>query len=231
VINFSIVIPIYNESKNIKNLIIEIYKSLSEYKNFELIIVNDGSTDDTNEVLKKIQNIYPIKIQNNNLNKGQSFSIWSGIKNSKYNIIVTLDGDGQNNPRDITKLLNIYIGRKKFSLVGGIRTKRKDNIIKIFSSKIANLIRSKVLKDGCIDTGCSLKVFDKDIFLTFPFFDGIHRFLPALYRGYGKNTYFIDVDHRFRISGVSKYGTMDRLFRGIRDLIIVLIILKKYKKR
>ena len=115
-------------------------------------------------------------------------------------------------------------------MVGGIRFRRKDNLIKIFSSKVANSIRSKILKDNCPDTGCSLKVFDKHVFMQFPFFNGIHRFLPALFKGFGKQTYFINVDHRFRIHGHSKYGTFLRLFRGIKDLIRVAIILKKFKR-
>ena len=103
-------------------------------------------------------------------------------------------------------------------------------LIKILSSKIANKIRSYILNDDCVDTGCSLKVFDRNIFLSFPFFDGIHRFLPALFKGYNKNTFFINVDHRPRIHGNSKYGTFGRLVRGIRDLITVAKIIKKFRR-
>ena len=111
-------------------------------------------------------------------------------------------------------------------LIGGIRRNRKDNFTKIISSKIANSIRSRILNDECIDTGCALKIFDKKIFLSFPFFDGVHRFLPALFKGYGYETLFIDVNHRKRNHGISKYGTMNRLFAGIRDIIKVKKILK-----
>ena len=148
-------------------------------------------------------------------------NIWTGIKNSNHKTVVTLDGDGQNNPKDIPKLLEIYFSKKNFSLIGGIRKKRKDNFLKVASSKIANKIRSFILDDDCVDTGCSLKVFDRDIFLSFPFFNGLHRFLPALFKGYGKNTFFIEVDHRPRVSGISKYGTIDRLFKGIFDIMRV----------
>ena len=113
-------------------------------------------------------------------------------------------------------------------MVCGIRKNRKDNIIKIISSKIANKIRSIILDDGCTDTGCSLKVFDKTIFLSLPFFDGLHRFLPALFKGYGKMNYFVNVHHRPRNSGISKYGTLDRLFKGIIDIIRVNRIIKNY---
>ena len=212
--SFSIIVPLYNESDNINKLVIEIYDSLKEYKSFELIFVNDGSEDRTRDVLEKIKTNFPIIILDNKSNLGQSFSIWTGIKNSNHKTVVTLDGDGQNNPKDIPKLLEIYFSKKNFSLIGGIRKKRKDNFLKIISSKIANKIRSTILNDDCIDTGCSLKVFDKDIFLSFPFFDGLHRFLPALFKGYGMNTFFIVVDHRPRISGISKYGTLDRYTKG-----------------
>ena len=140
-----------------------------------------------------------------------------------------MDGDLQNNPKDIHRLLEVY-NNKKFDLIGGLRLKRKDSFIKIISSKIANKFRSYILNDGCIDTGCSLKVFKKNHFLKLPYFDGIHRFLPALFRGFGYNTHFIPVDHRHRASGISKYGTFLRLFKGIRDLIKVKLIINRYKK-
>ena len=227
--SFSIIVPIYNESNNINKLVSEIYDSLKKYKHFELIFVNDGSDDNTNDVLEKIKINFPITIVENKSNLGQSFSIWTGVKNSNHKTVVTLDGDGQNNPNDIPKLLEIYFSRKIFALVGGIRKKRKDSFLKIISSKIANKIRSIILNDDCTDTGCSLKVFDKDIFLSFPFFDGLHRFLPALFKGYGMNTFFIDVDHRSRISGTSKYGTLDRLYKGIIDIIRVKKIIRTYR--
>jgi len=117
------------------------------------------------------------------------------------------------------------------SLIGGIRANRKDTYFKILASKIANLIRASILKDECIDTGCSLKIFDRNIFLSFPYFDGIHRFLPALFKGYGKRTFFMNVDHRSRLYGTSKYGNFFRMFKGIRDLIKVLKIIKEFKRK
>jgi len=229
--NFSIVVPIFNESQNIKKLVEEIYYSLKEFQNFELILVNDGSTDNTYNIIEQIKVNYLISVIENKTNLGQSFSICQGIQNSKYNTIVTIDGDGQNNPKDIPKLLEIFFSSNKISLVGGIRKNRKDNVIKILSSKLANKIRSTILNDNCVDTGCSLKVFDKEIFLTFPFFDGLHRFLPALFKGFGKNTLFINVDHRPRISGISKYGTFDRLYKGILDIIRVKKIIRNNKTK
>lgn len=218
---FSVVIPIFNEEENIVLLIQEIKNSLKIYKNFELIFVNDCSTDNSLKVLLDQKKILDFKIINNKKNIGQSFSILSGIKESKHNTIVTLDGDGQNNPYDIPKLIEYYFNNKNILLVGGIRVKRKDSIIKIISSRIANIVRSKFLNDGCKDTGCSLKVFDKNIFLSFETFDGMHRFIPALFSGFGHKTFFLDVDHRKRNFGKSKYGTFLRLVNGIKDMIKV----------
>ena len=228
--NFSIVIPIFNEEKNIEKLVDEIYSHLTIFnKSYELVLVNDCSTDNSLTVIKNIKkkSHIPIKVINNPLNIGQSLSLYEGIKSSTNNTIVTLDADGQNNPKDIPMLLNKFFENKHIYLVGGIRVKRKDSFVKIFSSKVANKIRSRILKDNCLDTGCSLKVFDKSVFMEFPIFNGVHRFLPALFKGFGKETMFLDVDHRPRIHGVSKYGTISRLFRGINDLIKVLKIIKK----
>ena len=228
---FSIVIPIYNEAQNIKSLVYEIFNSLKDHNDFEVIIVNDFSSDNTTDIVNTLKKKLNISLINNPKNKGQSFSIHKGVLKSKNNTIVTIDGDGQNNPIDIVKLLEIYFSNKEIFLVGGIRVKRKDSLIKIISSKIANKIRSNILKDGCEDTGCSLKVFDKSIFLQFPFFNGIHRFLPALFNGYGYNTFFIAVDHRPRIKGCSKYRTLDRLYRGIIDIIKVEKIIKERENK
>ena len=230
--NFSIVIPIFNEKKNIRNLVNEIknYLSSSEF-DFEIILVNDASTDDSLKEISLLSSENPniVKVLNNNLNIGQSFSIIKGVKSSKYNTIVTLDGDGQNNPKDISLLVKKYFTDDELYLVGGVRLKRKDTLIKIISSKIANNIRNFFLKDDCVDTGCSLKVFDKKVFLMFPEFKGLHRFLPALFKGYQKKTFFIEVDHRKRIYGQSNYGTLKRLLSGIMDIIRVKIITNKIK--
>ena len=228
-LNFSIVIPVYNEGLNIINLINEIESSLENNFKYEIIIVNDSSNDNTIDLLLKFLPKKNIILLNHKTNEGQSKAIHTGIKNSSTNIICTIDGDGQNDPKDIPQLLEFYLKNYEIELVGGIRYKRKDKIIKLISSKIANFVRSRLLKDNCSDTGCSLKVFNKKIFLSFPFFDGIHRFLPALFSGYGYKTYFINVNHRKRKYGISKYGTMKRLFKGIKDLIKVNNILKNIK--
>tara|TARA_B100000989_G_C19369006_1_gene396532 strand:+ start:38 stop:742 length:705 start_codon:yes stop_codon:yes gene_type:complete len=232
--NFSIIIPLFNEEKNIKSLIDEIILSIPKKKYvFEIILVNDCSTDNTLINIKKIQKNLPnlINIIKNNKNIGQSYSLIKGIKSSKYNNILTIDGDGQNNPLDIPKLLDLYFSKYNFSLVAGIRKRRRDTIIKIISSRIANKVRNFILKDNCSDTGCSLKIFDKRIFQSFPEFNSIHRFLPALFNGYGNKIKFIDVDHRIRKYGVSSYGTLDRLYKGIFDMLKVYRIINNYKMK
>ncbi|MDC3113036.1 glycosyltransferase [Pelagibacteraceae bacterium] len=230
--SFSLIIPLFNEEKNIQFLINEFLNIKNLLKeNFEIILINDCSTDKTLSVINslKLDKSENIKIINNKKNLGQSWSLRIGINNAFYDTIVTIDGDGQNNPSDIPELLNIYTSMPDVYLVGGLRLKRKDTLVKRISSKIANKVRSFILKDDCIDTGCSLKVFDKNIFMALPFFDGIHRFLPALYKGFGKKTFFIPVDHRPRLYGNSNYGTMKRFYRGIIDIIRVIIIIKNKK--
>ncbi len=226
---FSIVIPVYNEKNNIKYLIDEILTSIKKEYIFEIIIVNDCSTDGTlNEIVELSFN--SLFLITNDENMGQSYSIAKGIKKAKFDTIVTIDADGQNDPKDILSLVNLYFSNKNLSLIGGIRKNRKDNLVKIYSSIIANKFRAWALRDKCPDTGCALKIFNKKIFLSFPYFDGIHRFLPALFKGYGYKTHFIEVNHRSRLNGKSKYGTFDRLFKGLFDIIRVKIILNKLRK-
>ncbi len=226
--DFSLIIPCFNEEKNIDKLLSEIKIYLSIYE-YEIIIIDDKSTDKS---LAKLESSYlsNLKIIKNPINMGQSFSIYAGVKEAITDTIITIDCDGQNNPEDIPKLYQIYKNSKNIDLVSGIRVKRKDNLIKKISSKIANYIRNIIFKDKCKDTGCSLKVFNKKIFLTFPYFDGIHRFIPSLYAGIDKEIIYVNVDHRLRIFGESKYGTFGRLLRGIRDMIKVYKLIKNIRK-
>lgn len=229
--SISIVIPLYNEVYNIEPLYKEIIKSLNSIIIFEIIYVDDGSDDTSHLILDNLRKEKFVKVIKHNKNLGQSFSLLSGIKEAKYETIVTLDGDGQNIPGDIIKLIEVYFASQNLCLVGGIREYRKDSNLKIISSKIANFVRSSILQDKCPDTGCGLKVFNKEKFLSLPFFDGIHRFLPALFRGFSYNISFVQVGHRPRIHGISKYGTLKRLFIGIIDIIRVLKIIKSANKK
>lgn len=227
--NVSLIIPIYNEEQNILQLYNEIKESEAYNYLKEIIYVNDKSTDSSEKIIKKLSlKDKNIIIINNNKNLGQSKSIHIGIKNSKSEIVATIDGDGQNDPKDLIKLILKYI-ESDYKLIAGIRIKRKDNLIKKISSLIANKIRKHILKDDCDDTGCSLKIFDKNIFLSFEFFNGLHRFLPALFKAFGHRCYFINVSHRARKYGNSNYGTFDRLFIGISHIIRVKKLINKLK--
>ncbi len=227
---FSVVIPIYNEKDNIVILVNEIISSLNGRCIYEIIIVNDFSNDGTDKILKS-KIFSKCIILSHKSNMGQSNSIRTGILSSNYENIITIDGDLQNNPIDIPNLIEEFDNEESnYSLVGGIRKKRMDSTIKKLSSYLANSLRKFILNDDCDDTGCGLKIFKKKIFLQLPFFDGIHRFLPALFRGFGHNTHFIPVSHRPRKAGKSKYGTINRLIWGLKDLIKVrkIINLRKY---
>lgn len=230
-ITLSLVIPIFNEEQNIKFLFKEIQDSgVYDIVN-DIIFIDDGSNDKSKILINDIAFTNPkVVCLSHNYNLGQSTCLKTASNYSKSECLITIDGDCQNNPYDIKKLIELY-KNNNFELIGGIRRKRRDTLVKIISSKIANKIRMLILDDDCIDTGCSLKIFKKDLFLKLPFFDGIHRFLPALFKAYGANTHFIDVDHRFRKYGQSKYGTFGRLFRGIRDIFKVLLIIKRYRKK
>ena len=193
--------------------------------------MDDFSEDGSIKIIKKLKSDF-IKIDyfSHTKKMGQSMALISGIKMSKSENIITLDGDGQNKPNDINELIKIYLADKNIKLVGGIREKRDDTSIKIIASKIANKVRSYILNDDCLDTGCGLKIFEKNIFLQFPYFEGLHRFLPALYKGFGHKCFFTNVSHRRRIHGVSKYGVLKRAFNGIYDIYRVKKIINNEKK-
>ncbi len=225
---FSLIIPMFNEEENVKTLYNQICASLKKIKNYEIVFINDFSSDNTLNNLREIErNNINLKVLNNKKNLGQSFSIINGIKKANSDIIITLDGDCQNDPNDIINLYEKFISDSSLKLVAGIRMKRQDNIIKIVSSIVANKIRSFILKDDCPDTGCGLKVFDKRIFLNFDEFNGIHRFLPALFKGFGYKVLYLPVRHRSRIYGKSKYGTVKRAIRGIKDIVLVKKMINK----
>ena len=225
--NFSIIIPAYNEEIALPKLLDEIY-SINFKSKFEIIIVNDFSSDNT---LKKLENYksFNLKIINHSKRLGQSKAIYNGIVASKYDYIITIDGDGQNNPKDILNMIKILSENKEIKIVCGIRKNRQDSLIKIISSKFANLVRKIYLNDDCDDTGCSLKLFNKKNFLKIPFFNGIHRFIPALFSGMGIKPFYVNVDHRPRLHGNSKYGISNRLLKGIIDMYKVKKMIINFK--
>jgi len=232
--SYSIVVPFYNEEKNISLFLDEIIVVIQNIKilnNFEIICINDGSKDNTYNLLENYKSNHEfIKIYNLNKNQGQSNAIYIGVKNAKYENIITIDGDCQNDPKDIINMINFYQKDPSISLLAGERIKRIDSIIKIISSKVANRFRNFIFKDGCKDTGCSLKIFEKKIFLQIPFFDGVHRFIPSIFVGFGCNVRYINVNHRPRRNGHSKYGISNRLFKGLRDIFVVRQIIQNRSK-
>ena len=220
----SIVIPVHNEAENIEFLLNRIIKSMESIDNYEIVIVNDGSSDNTEEIIKSfISGLENFTYLKHKFQSGQSVALLSGVEISKSDWIVTLDGDGQNDPYDIIKLINkkneININNL---LLAGYRKKRKDNIYKKIQSKIANSIRSFILNDNTPDTGCGIKLFNKNLFMTFPKFKNMHRFLPALAIYFGAKVYSVEVNHLPRYKGISHYGMWGRLFAGIFDIFGIL---------
>ncbi|MEI7796974.1 MAG: glycosyltransferase family 2 protein [Methylococcaceae bacterium] len=230
----SIVVPVHNEAENINPLVNEIIAALHDFADYEIIYIDDGSQDDTLKVLKTAQQTIPnLRVLHHEKSCGQSAAIYTGIKAAKFPVIATLDGDGQNNPRDILNLhTNLTVRREdnpKLVMIAGWRNQRNDSAWRLFSSKFANGIRSRLLGDATPDTGCGLKVFMRDAALQLPFFDHYHRFLPALMLRAGYQIVSIPVTHRARERGVSNYGTLDRLWVGISDIAGVIWLKTRMK--
>jgi dolichol-phosphate mannosyltransferase len=220
VVNVSIVVPVRNEAENVAPLIAEIMAALDGRWAYEIIYVNDGSTDATPArlaaLMKQRENLRQIR---HAASAGQSAAVRSGVRAARGVIVATLDGDGQNDPAFLPDLIAaIEKGDGGIGLAAGQRVGRKDTGFKKLQSRIANGVRNAILRDGTRDTGCGLKAFRRDVFLSLPYFDGLHRFLPALVRREGYDIAYVDVIDRPRRSGVSNYGFFDRLWIGIMDL-------------
>ncbi len=231
--DLSVVVPVFNERDNIVPLIDEIVEALDSHLEFEIIYVNDGSTDDSLDVLiEKQQSCPQLRIIKHAKSCGQSTAVRTGVKHATADWVATLDGDGQNVPADIPNLYEKAMSSKtedKIWLIAGWRKKRKDSWLKRVSSKWANGIRQWMLKDKTPDTGCGLKVFRRDVFLDFPYFNHMHRYLPALCQRAGGNVENVEVQHRPRERGVSKYGFHNRLWVGIVDLFGVSWLIRRSK--
>ncbi|BCO08533.1 dolichol-phosphate mannosyltransferase [Desulfolithobacter dissulfuricans] len=217
----SVVLPVHNEAENIEGLIREIQAARLEYP-YEIITVDDASSDNTLAILQRLKQDTPeLRILQHKENYGQSAALATGVYRARGDIIVTMDGDGQNNPADIPRLLDRLLEQSPpgLQMVAGFRRKRNDSWWRIVSSRLANAVRGYLLKDGTPDTGCGLKVFYKATFERLPFFDHMHRFLPALVQMRGGQVVSVEVSHRERKHGTSHYGTMNRLFAGIIDIM------------
>jgi dolichol-phosphate mannosyltransferase len=227
----SVVVPVRNEAGNVAPLVAEIAAALAG-RSFEVIYVNDGSTDATETELKALQAQYPWLRQVKHAQScGQSAAVRTGIGAARGAIVVTLDGDGQNDPAFLPKLIDaLEQGAPRVGLIAGERVGRKATGFKRFQSRIANAIRGTVLRDGTRDTGCGLKAFSREVGLALPYFDGLHRFLPALVRREGKDIGYVDVVDRPRRHGMSNYGFWDRLWIGILDLAGVWWLIRRRKR-
>ncbi len=227
----SVVVPVRNEAGNIAPLVEEIAAALAG-RAFEIVYVNDGSTDASAAELVTHARTRPYLRQvKHTVSCGQSAAIRTGVAAARGGLIVTLDGDGQNDPKFLPVLIDaLQQGGAGVGLVAGQRVGRKASGFKKLQSRIANTVRGAVLRDGTRDTGCGLKAFRRDIFLSLPYFDGLHRFLPALVRRECYAIAYVDVVDRDRRHGVSNYGMWDRLWIGILDLAGVWWLIRRRKR-
>jgi len=231
--DLSVVVPVRDEEANIDPLINEICSSLDGLFEYEIVYVDDGSSDKTWERLVTLsEKLSQLKIVRHRRSCGQSYAIHTGVKAAQSPLIATLDGDGQNDPADILRLLEVFNSDDSpvgLQLVIGHRRKRQDSWVKRTSARVANKVRGYLLKDRTPDTGCGLKLFPRDTFLGLPFFDHMHRFLPALILRNGGAVLSVEVNHRPRKHGQSHYGVWDRLWVGLVDLLGVMWLQRRSK--
>jgi dolichol-phosphate mannosyltransferase len=228
---FSVVVPLRNEAGNVGPLIDEIAAALAG-RAFEIVCVNDGSIDATDsELIAEIHARPYLRQVRHRTSCGQSAAVRSGVAAARAPLVATLDGDGQNDPAFLPKLLDaVAHGGARVGLAAGQRVGRKASGFKRFQSRLANRVRGAILRDGTRDSGCGLKAFRREVFLALPYFDGLHRFLPALVRRDGFDVVYLDVVDRERRHGVSNYGMWDRLWVGILDLAGVWWLVRRRKR-
>jgi len=216
----SVVVPVFNERDNVAPLVGEIVAALRGMTAFEIVYVDDNSRDDTLAVLESLKAATPeLRVLHHVSQSGQSTAVRNGVRAARAPWIATLDGDGQNDPADIPKMLQARAGAAPaVKLFAGWRVNRQDSGSKRWASKWANAIRARMLQDDTPDTGCGIKLFERAAFLDLPYFDHMHRYLPALMQRAGWKTLSVPVNHRHRTAGVSKYNNLNRALVGIRDL-------------
>jgi dolichol-phosphate mannosyltransferase len=231
-VDFSVVVPVCNEAENVEPLAREIDAAMSG-RSYEMIFIDDGSTDDTAKILSQLKGSLPtLRVLRHSFRSGQSAAVASGVRGARARWIATLDGDGQNDPADIPKLiaardLTTNLGVQLF--MGNRKASRKDTVFRKLQSNIANGVRGSLLGDGTPDTGCGIKLFSREVFMELPRFDHMHRFLPALFQRQGSRVISVPVSHRSRVRGTSKYGMLNRLWVGIVDIAGVMWLRRRYK--
>jgi glycosyltransferase involved in cell wall biosynthesis len=221
--DYSVVVPVFDEGGAAPALAREIAAAFAG-ESHEIIFIDDASRDDTKALLTALKAEIPqLRVLGHRKNSGQSRAVRSGVLAARAPIVVTLDGDGQNDPADAPRLAKaLKAGPPELALVGGERVKRQDSSAKRFASKFGNGVRKRMLKDAANDTGCGLKAFRREAFLRLPYFDHIHRYIPALMLREGYQVAFQPVNHRHRESGVSKYTNFGRLKASVSDLLGVM---------
>ncbi len=228
----TVIVPVFNESENVASLLAEIVAATAKVPIREIIYVNDGSTDDTLRCLQEhLDSVPALRIIHHDRRLGQSAAFPSGASAAKQELLVFLDGDLQNDPADIVMLYARYQAKdpaKRLAVLGQ-RAIRQDRFVRQLSSRLANRLRASILKDGTRDTGCSLKLIRRSDFLALPYFDHMHRFLPALFQRAGARVVSVPVNHRPRQRGESKYGLFDRLRVGIVDIFGVMWLTRRFK--
>lgn len=229
-LEFSVIVPVHNEAGNVGPLASEIAAAL-DGRSFEMIFVDDASTDDTRAVLAELKTTHPqLRVLSHRSNAGQSRGIRSGVLAAKGAIVGTLDGDGQNDPADLPSLYRALTradAPTDLKMVMGRRTNRKDTAWKRFGSRFGNGIRRRLLRDDCDDSGCGIKVMQRDAYLLLPYFDHMHRYMPALMGAEGFDVEFRDVNHRERGTGTSKYTNLGRLWAALSDLRGVIWLIRR----
>ena len=227
----SVVIPMHEEEGNVVPLVTEVCAALGEGDDYEVVLVDDGSSDETLSEMRRARAIFGprIRLLRHDRQRGQSSGIWTGVNAARGRLVATLDGDGQNDPADIPRLVTELYARaaEGVTMVVGERQKRQDSWLRRVSSRVANRVRNALLHDGVADTGCGTKVFEREAFLELAPFDHMHRFLPALVRARGGRIVAMPVSHRPRRGGRSKYGVGNRLWVGIVDLVGVMWLTRR----
>lgn len=229
----SVIIPARNEAENLPLLIAEIEAALAALTPFEIVVVDDGSSDDSVRVLGGLRRERPhLRLVRHDRSAGQSAAIHSGVGKARAEIVCMLDGDGQNPPAELPKLVAPLLADStgRLGLVAGQRVGRQDTWSKKLASRFANGLRSALLQDGTRDTGCGLKAFRRDAFLALPYFNHMHRFLPALFKRDGWQIELVDVSHRPRQAGRSNYSNLQRALVGAIDLFGVMWLIRRSKK-
>jgi dolichol-phosphate mannosyltransferase len=226
----SVVVPVCNEAENVEPLAREIHAALAG-RAYEMIFIDDGSTDETALILLRLKGeLRSLRVLRHSFRSGQSAAVSSGVRAARAPWVATLDGDGQNDPADIPKLIAARDEQHGVQLfMGNRKASRKDTFFRKLQSSIANGVRSGLLGDGTPDTGCGIKLFSRDVFLELPRFDHMHRFLPALFMRQGARVISIPVSHRPRTRGTSKYGMLNRLWVGIVDIVGVMWLRRRFK--